>query len=214
MLYRLSYVGTCRHERETGIEVRYSIYESNEELLAKVFSAHVMGGCNLAADAGRGVLRPVAGRERARTAYDLYVKASALDEDPATLDEAEALYKQAIALDPWLAIAHTNLGNIRFRRGDEDAAITLYHEALKIERTQPEAQYNLGYVLLERGHADEAVGYFKGAIAGDPRFADAYFNLAMAYEQLGDAENARPCWRHYLEIEPTGTWAEIAKKHL
>lgn len=160
------------------------------------------------------VLRPAVGRERARAAYDLYVKASALDEDPATLDEAEALYKQAIALDPWLAIAHTNLGNIRFRRGDEDAAITLYHEALKIERTQPEAQYNLGYVLLERGHADEAVGYFKGAIAGDPRFADAYFNLAMAYEQLGDAESARPCWRHYLEIEPTGTWAEIAKKHL
>ena len=68
------------------------------------------------------VLRPVVGRERARTAYDLYVRASQLDEDPATLDEAEALYRRALELDPWLAIAYTNLGNIRFRRGDEEAA--------------------------------------------------------------------------------------------
>ena len=56
--------------------------------------------------------------------------------------------------------------------------------------------------------------FFKGAIASDPQFADAYFNLAMAYEQAGEPARARPCWRKYLEIEPTGTWAEIARKHL
>src|SRR3954468_1545117 len=59
------------------------------------------------------VLRPSAGRERARTAYELYLRASQLDEDPATMDDAEALYREAVALDPWLAIAYTNLGNIR-----------------------------------------------------------------------------------------------------
>lgn len=160
------------------------------------------------------VLRPVVGRERARTAYDLYVRGSQLDEDPATMGEAEALYRRALELDPWLAIAYTNLGNICFRRGDEDQAEGLYLKALEIEATQPEAQYNLGYVMLERGRAADAVGFFKGAIESDPRFADAYFNLAMAYEQVGDAPKARPCWRKYLEIEPTGTWAEIARKHL
>jgi DNA-binding transcriptional MerR regulator len=160
------------------------------------------------------VLRPVVGRERARTAYDLYVRASQLDEDPDTIDEAEALYRHALELDPFLAIAYTNLGNIRFRRGDEDGAEKLYQKALSLDTTQPEAQYNLGYVMLERGHPGEAIDFFKGAIASDPQFADAYFNLAMAYEQAGDAAKARPCWRRYLEIEPTGTWAEIAKKHL
>jgi tetratricopeptide (TPR) repeat protein len=160
------------------------------------------------------VLRPVVGKERARTAYDLYVRASQLDEDPATLDEAEALYQRALEMDPWLAIAHTNLGNIRFRRGDEAEAERLYQKALQLDARQPEAQYNLGYVLLERGQAREAVDYFKGAIASDPQFADAYFNLAMAYEQAGESARARPCWRKYLEIEPTGTWAEIARKHL
>jgi tetratricopeptide (TPR) repeat protein len=160
------------------------------------------------------VLRPVVGKERARTAYDLYVRASQLDENPATLDEAEALYQKALEMDPWLAIAHTNLGNIRFRRGDEVEAERLYRKALTLDEKQPEAQYNLGYVMLERGEAKDAIDYFKGAIASDPQFADAYFNLAMAYEQAGESARARPCWRKYLEIEPTGTWAEIARKHL
>ena len=99
------------------------------------------------------VLRPETSRARARTAYDLYVRASALDEDPATYDEAEELYARAIRLDPSLAIAYTNLGNIRFRRGDEAGAEELYRRALEIDARQPEAHYNLGYVMLERGDA-------------------------------------------------------------
>jgi len=160
------------------------------------------------------VLRPMVGRDRAKTAYEIYVRGSQLDENPATMNEAESLYRRAIELDPWLAIAYTNLGNICFRRGDEAQAEALYRRALEIDRKQPEAQYNLGYVMLERGHAGSAVEFFRGAIESDPRFADAYFNLAMAYEQIGDTGRARPCWRKYLEIEPTGTWAEIARRHL
>jgi tetratricopeptide (TPR) repeat protein len=160
------------------------------------------------------VLRPMVGRDRAKTAYDLYVRASQIDEEPATMSEAEELYRRAVEIDPWLAIAYTNLGNICFRRGEEAEAEKLYGRALEIDRVQPEAQYNLGYVMLERGRAGEAIAFFRGAIESDPRFADAYFNLAMAYEQIGDSAKARPCWRKYLEIEPTGTWAEIARKHL
>jgi tetratricopeptide (TPR) repeat protein len=160
------------------------------------------------------VLRPMVGRDRAKTAYEMYVRASQLDENPATMAEAEALYRRAVETDPWLAIAYTNLGNICFRRGDEAQAEALYRRALEVDRKQPEAQYNLGYVMLERGHAVEAIEFFRGAIENDPRFADAYFNLAMAYEQIGESTKARPCWRKYLEIEPTGTWAEIARRHL
>lgn len=160
------------------------------------------------------VLRPVVGKERARTAYELYIRASQLDEDPATIDEAEGLYRRALEIDPWLAIAYTNLGNICFRKSDETQAEKLYRKALEIDAAQPEAQYNLGYLMLENGRAAEAINFFKGAIKSDPRFADAYFNLAMAYEQVGEPSKAHPCWRKYLEIEPTGTWAEIARKHL
>ena len=160
------------------------------------------------------VLRPETSKARARTAYELYSQASALDEDPKSFDEAEKLYERAIALDPSLGIAYTNLGNIRFRRGDEAAAETLYKRAIEIDAEQPEAHYNLGYVLLERGEPRTAVDHFERALASDPRFADAHFNLAMAYEQAGERAKARPHWKRYLELEPTGTWADIARKHV
>lgn len=160
------------------------------------------------------VLRPSAGRERARTAYELYLRASQLDEDPLTMDEAERLYREAITLDPWLAIAYTNLGNIRFRRQDSTHAEDLYKKALEIDARQPEAQYNLGYVMLERGEPDGSIPLFLGAIESDPKFSDAYFNLAMAYEQVGESQKARPYWKSYIMLEPSGTWTEIAKRHL
>jgi len=154
------------------------------------------------------------GAARALSAYDLYMRASTLDEDPDTFDEAEILYKKATELDPHLAIAYTNLGNIRFRRGDEAGAEALYRKAIEIDDRQPEAHYNLGYVMLERGYASRAVTYFEAAIKADPRFADAHFNLAMAYEALADKARARVHWKKYLELEPTGTWADIARDHL
>ncbi len=160
------------------------------------------------------VLRPSAGRERARTAYELYLKASQLDEDTATMPEAARLYEEAVRLDPWLAIAYTNLGNIRFRCNDSEAAEALYRKALDIDKHQPEAQYNLGYVMLERGLPESAVPLFEGAIAADPTFADAYFNLAMALEQTGDVSRARQHWKKYVTLEPLGAWTEIAKRHI
>lgn len=160
------------------------------------------------------VLRPSAGKERARTAYELYLRASELDENPETLEEAEALYRRAVELDPWLTIAYTNLGNICFRRHDIVSAEELYRKALDLDRKQPEAQYNLGYVMLERGAATDAIPLFLGAIQADPKFADAHFNLAMAYEQTGAADKARPYWSNYIALEPAGTWTEIARRHL
>lgn len=159
-------------------------------------------------------LRPVAGPESARAAYELYLRATELDEEPDTMQEGERLYREAIKLDPWLAIAYTNLGNIRFRCQDAETAEELYRKALDIDHDQPEAQYNLGYVILERGEADAAIPLFQGAISADPEFSDAYFNLAMAFEQVGRKTDAKPYWRDYIRLEPQGTWTEIARRHL
>jgi DNA-binding transcriptional MerR regulator len=160
------------------------------------------------------VLRPERTPGSAKTAYDLYIEATGLDEDATTYDQAEELYSRAIRLDPTLSIAYTNLGNIRFRRGDEPGAEELYRRAIEIDPDQPEAHYNLGYVMLERGEAQQATAFFERALQGDPRFADAYFNLAMAWEQLGERARARPHWKRYLELEPVGTWSDVAREHL
>lgn len=161
------------------------------------------------------ILRPDAvDPERRRRAYSSYLEGCRLDEDPNTFDRAEECYRQAITLDPSLANALTNWGNLRFRLGDVEEAERLYRRALSIDEEQPEAYYNLGFLAFERGDMEEAVRLFGAAVEHDPGFADAHFNLAMALEETERRTDARKHWRSYLELDPTGPWAEIARRHL
>lgn len=157
------------------------------------------------------VLRPEADAE---AAYALYVEASQIDEDPKTYAKAEELYRRAVRLDPSLAIAYTNLGNLRFRLGDEPGALGYYDLANARDPEQPEAHYNLGYIALERGELATARTRFESAIERDANFADAHFNLAMTLENMGERNRARSSWKRYLELEPTGKWADEAKRCL
>ena len=153
-------------------------------------------------------------KTKAEAAHELYVGAGEIDDEPACYAEAEALDRRAVELDPTLAIAYTNLGNIRFRRGDEAEAANFYRRALEIDDRQAEAHYNLGYLLLNRGDTWRSILCLRRAIEANPRFADAHFNLAVAFWRMGEHRKARPHWRCYLEIEPTGAWAAAAKHHL
>jgi tetratricopeptide (TPR) repeat protein len=152
--------------------------------------------------------------EQKRSAYELYLEGCRLDEDEATFANAEQMYRRALELDPTLANALTNLGNVRFRRGFPEEAEKHYKDALAIDNDQPEAYYNLGFLYYERGDATSAVTCFERAVAKDPGFADAHFNLAMALEEVAEHTTARRHWQTYLQLEPQGAWAEVARRHL
>jgi|GEM_PF-2731857 len=153
-------------------------------------------------------------RAARQTAYALYQRASDLDEDPERLVEAEHMYLEAIALDPRLACALTNLGNVRYRRGFLSEATDLYLQALALDDNQPEAHYNLGYVSIEQGKLDAAVKCLRKAVALDAAFADAHFNLAVALDQLGRRRTARQHWKRYLDLEPVGEHGDFARDQL
>ena len=151
--------------------------------------------------------------DRAR-AYEHYLEGCRYDENERTYDEAEHAYKKALSLDPTLSNALTNLGNLEYRRDHLEEAETYYRRALECDPEQPEALYNLGFLCFERDEIDPAIILFSKAIESDPSFADAHFNLAMALEERGDGSAARPHWQQYLALEPEGSWADIAEKHL
>lgn len=153
-------------------------------------------------------------KQNAKTAFEWYLEACALDEDDHTFDDAEYAYHQAIVLDPTLATAYTNLGNLRYRRGGNEDSRALYQKALEIDEAQPEAQYNLGYLEYEDGQLEKAEQRFLRAVELDATFADAFFNLAMTQYRLGKQEEAARCWEDYLAMEPSGAWAEIARSRL
>jgi tetratricopeptide (TPR) repeat protein len=147
-------------------------------------------------------------------AYEHYLEGCRFDEDEKTYDQAEQAYQKALSLDPTLSNALTNLGNLEYRRDQLETAENYYRRALQCDPEQPEALYNLGFLHFERDEVDEAIGSFRAALDSDPSFADAHFNLAMALDERGERAAALPHWERYLALEPEGSWADIAKKHL
>jgi tetratricopeptide (TPR) repeat protein len=156
--------------------------------------------------------RPKATFTSARSAYDWFVegtRAEAMGSDDA---RAATCYREALALDPGLAAARTNLGGLAYRSGDVNAARHAFEAALALDPDQPEARFNLANLVLESGDLELAVAEFRRVLQADPEFADAHFNLAVALERLGGRAQARAHLERYLALEPTSSsWAEQAR---
>ena len=82
---------------------------------------------------------------------------------------AEQCYREALALDPGLAAARTNLGSLAYRRGDVAAAREAFEAALAIDPDQPEARFNLANLVLEAGDLELAVAEFRRVLADRAR---------------------------------------------
>ncbi|MEO8214481.1 MAG: tetratricopeptide repeat protein [Myxococcales bacterium] len=147
------------------------------------------------------------------SAYQWFTEAMLLDGDAAGWDEAEVCYRKALALDPGLAAAHTNLGQIAYRRGDTRAAREAFEAALALDPDQPEARFNLANLILESGDLELAVAELRRALQAAPDFADAHYNLAVALERLGGRAQARAHLERYLGLdgEAGAPWASQAR---
>ncbi|MBN9544721.1 MAG: tetratricopeptide repeat protein [Alphaproteobacteria bacterium] len=118
------------------------------------------------------------------------------------LDDAVAHYRRAIALEPELAAAHSNLGTALCELGLLEEAEASYRKALALQPGQAQAHNNLGTVLFERGALDEAVSCYRDALALQPDYAEALNNLGAALFHRGDLENAVASARQALALVP------------
>lgn len=100
-------------------------------------------------------------------AIDLYRQALAAAPDAQTwfnlataqrnaglMHDSIASYRQAIALQPGYAAAHSNLGEALRDAGEIDAAIASYRQALALDPQLPQAHYSLGILLYDLGAHD------------------------------------------------------------
>ena len=147
------------------------------------------------------------------TAYTCFVEACAA-EDRGDAAEAEALYLRALDIDPQLAAAMTNLGNLRHRNGDAAGARVMYERALMHDPSQAEARYNLGNILEDLGEHDLAIAELKRVTQSAPDFADAHYNLGLALVRVGGTAQARRHLQRYLELDAASEWATRAREYL
>ena len=146
--------------------------------------------------------------ESRRTAYGWFLDGCALGEGE---PENAVAFRRALELDPMLAAAHTNLGNLAYREQHPGEAREHYERALALDPEQPEARFNLANLLDERGEADAAVTEWTRVVAACPEFADAHFNLGAALCRDGIEDAGQVHLRRYLALDDTGEWADEAR---
>ena len=152
-------------------------------------------------------------RVESSSAEHYFTTASQMDDgDPETFDEAIALYRRALELDPYMVPALINLANVHYARDEIAEAQALYERAISLEPDVFEAHFNLGNIFHDLGIYREAQRCYRAALALNPQYADAHFYLAVTLEKAGQSSDARPHWRAYQQLAPAGEWVSLAKE--
>jgi tetratricopeptide (TPR) repeat protein len=147
------------------------------------------------------------------TAYRHFIEACAAM-DRGELQTAEHLFRQAVDLEPNMAAALTNLGNLVYRQGEHDEARRLYERALDHDPMQAEARYNLANLLADAGETELAIAELRRVCAACPEFADAHYNLGLVLASIGGAAQAKKHLERYLELDAGSDWADHARSYL
>jgi tetratricopeptide (TPR) repeat protein len=156
---------------------------------------------------------PLNSERNTALAEEYFRAASALDDgDESTMEEAAAIYRKALELDPYLVAALINLANIHYSRDELAEAQALYERAIGLESDFFEAHFNLGNIYHDLGRFTEAQACYREALRLNPFYADAHFYLAVTFEKMGQSHDARPHWRAYKQLAPQGEWVELARE--
>jgi Flp pilus assembly protein TadD len=117
--------------------------------------------------------------------------------------EAEAAFREAIALDPSLATAHEGLGRALAQGAQWEEAARELETAVRLRPDVDTGWNNLGGVYLALGRDDEAVEALQRAVQVGGGRALARLNLARALVRLGRDQEAEVQLRAALEASPS-----------
>lgn len=120
--------------------------------------------------------------------------------------EAAVVSYQALSVSDERAAV--NLGVIHYNRKHWGLAADAFRHAVKLAPDYAMAWFNLGGALAELVRTAEAITAYETALRLCPRYADAHFNLALLLEP----RKAIKHWRAYVKLDPTGQWADRARR--
>lgn len=139
-----------------------------------------------------------AAREEAYRANNLGV---ALLEQFKHREGADA-FRRALALDPKLALARTNLAIALFNVPDLAPAQKEAETAAVLSPNAPQPAYILGLIARQQNRVEDAVAAFQRVLKVDPRDVGANVNLGQLYAQQRKYAEASASLRVALEEEP------------
>src|SRR6266568_1497693 len=118
------------------------------------------------------------------------------------LSEAEAAYREILAVDPENIDALHFSGVIAYQRGENEQAAEWISRALARNASNAPAHNNLGNVLVRQGKLEEAIACYQKALAFQPDYVDAHINLGAAFRARGELDEAVACYQRALSLAP------------
>ena len=118
------------------------------------------------------------------------------------LAEAEAIYRQILAVEPRHADSLHMLGAIAGQTERNDLAVDLIRQSIALKPGFALAHSNLGNALSASGKLEEAVAAYRQAIALEPGLAMAHSNLGNALRDTGKLDDAFTAYRQAIALQP------------
>jgi tetratricopeptide (TPR) repeat protein len=109
------------------------------------------------------------------------------------IDKAIDQFNTALAIDPYDAKTHINLGAALLEKGKQETGEPLSRSVENFSRS------------LE--HLNEGLKL-------DNTLLEGYFNRALVYQYMMLPREAEAAWRDYLQRDPNSQWSEEAKRNL
>jgi tetratricopeptide (TPR) repeat protein len=154
-------------------------------------------------------------------AYDSWSKSTKGAESEQALAKAMELYPKVLEMKPDDAAVHNNFALALARaKKFQEAEQELAKSAALDPAGAGKYYYNLGAILVNTGQNEPAGAAFKKAIELDPNYADAHYQygiyLTGKAQVAADGattfpEGTREAFEKYLELKPTGPFADSAK---
>jgi tetratricopeptide (TPR) repeat protein len=110
--------------------------------------------------------------------------------------------RRALAIEPAMAMALSNLGVALYELKDFEGVIRAHRDAIAAKPDFVEAYSNLGNALHAVKRFDEAVSFYRRAIELNPNFGDAWANLGTTLHHAGDFEEGVIALRRAIALAP------------
>jgi len=124
---------------------------------------------------------------------DSYFNLATIEEKQGHTNQAIALYRQAVAIDPGYVEAHNNLGVIYDEVfGDPAAALTYFDNVLRLIPDEVSSLLNRGNALYKLGRRDESIRAYLDVLKVRPGSWDARHNLNVVLRSQSAGEVVGP----------------------
>ena len=145
-------------------------------------------------------------------AYDYYLRGRGYLQEyqkRESVENAIAVFRNALARDPNYALAYAGLGEAYWREYDftQDSSLVNMasencHRAVSLAENLAGGHVCLGLVYNGTGQYDKAVEELQRAIQLEPTSDDGYRGLGLAYQRLGKWDEAEQTYRRAIDLRP------------